>query len=114
MGFVREDHQIKLERWLMLSPPLSPLLTSTSLCPILSFLLRPFSCLPHLSPAFTSSLPPLPLRFLIPQANGAPKDVTCQIMSAKSLCHLHHTVGENKQDSYPPSLLKKKVPKKKI
>lgn len=66
-------------------------------------------CLLNFSPAFTSPLPPLPLHLLIPQANSAPKDVTCHIMSAKSLCHLHRT---DKQDSFPPPLRIKKKEKK--
>lgn len=74
----------------------STLLASTSL---VSFPL----CLLNLSPVFTSSLPPLPLHFLIPQANSAPKDVTCHVILVKSLHHIHCTVIINKMVTLPPT-----------
>lgn len=64
----------------------SPLLISFSLTPLSSP-----PCVPNVSPAFTSSLHPLPLHLLILQANSSPKDVTCHIMSAESLPTTPHT-----------------------
>ena len=85
-----------------------PLLTSSPFCPPV--------CLQNISPAVTSSLPLLPPHLLIPQANSAPEDVTCHIMSAESLCHLHcHGCRKQTRLSFPtPLLLRERKKKRKV